>query len=263
MNDNLVANRIRELAERCGDQRIYTYTSFLELSEQDVFFGMEKELLHIPHRLYGGINAYERMMLRFGDEEMLGYEEEFPIRLIRIEPRGAKFADKLSHRDFLGALMNQGIERDTIGDIFVRDNTGYVYCTDTIAKPIMDGLARVRHTDVKCSAVEDAEGLRQDKPAEQRIVVNSPRIDAVIAKVYHLSRSGSDDLLKRSLVRINGRVCENASVALKENDVVSVRGYGKFEFLGISGNTAKGKTAARVAVYGKANGGGRQGTQND
>ena len=52
-------------------------------------------------------------------------------------------------------------------------------------------------------------------------------------------------------MRINGRVCENASVVLKENDGISVRGYGKFDFLGISGNTAKGKIAAKVAVYGR------------
>ena len=147
--------------------------------------------------------------------------------------------------------MNQGIERDTIGDIFVQDNTGYVYCTDTMAETISEGLTRVKHTEVRCSVIEDAEGLRQDKPTEERIVVNAPRIDAVIAKVYHLSRNESDDLLKKALVRINGRVCESASVMLKENDGVSVRGYGKFDFLGVSGNTAKGKVAVQVAVYGK------------
>ena len=246
-----MANRIRELAERCENQRIYTYTTFLGLSGQDVFYGIEKELEHIPHQMYGGINAYERMLLRFGDAEMLGYEEAFPIKLIRITPRNAKFADALSHRDFLGALMNQGIERDMIGDIFVQDNTGYVYCADTMAEPVTDGLTRVKHTEVVCTVIEDLEGLRQDQPAEERIVVNAPRIDAVIAKVYHLSRNESDELLKKALVRINGRVCENASVMLKENDGVSVRGYGKFDFLGVSGNTAKGKMAALVAVYGK------------
>ena len=251
MDEHLVANRIRELAERCENQRIYTYTTFLGLSGQDVFYGIEKELKHIPHQMYGGINAYERMMLRFGDTEMLGYEEPFPIKLIRITPRNAKFADALSHRDFLGALMNQGIERDMIGDSFVQDNTGYVYCTDTMAEPVTDGLTRVKHTEVVCTVIEDMEGLRQDRPTEERIVVNAPRIDAVIAKVYHLSRNESDELLKKALVRINGRVCENASVMLKENDGVSVRGYGKFDFLGVSGNTQKGKMAARVAVYGK------------
>ena len=65
------------------------------------------------------------------------------------------------------------------------------------------------------------------------------------------SSSPAYDLLKKALVRINGLVCESASAVLKENDGVSVRGYGKFDFLGISGNTAKGKVAAQVAVYGK------------
>lgn len=251
MDEHLLQNRIRELADRCENQRIYTYTSFLGLSGQDIFFGMERDLSHIPHMLYGGMNAYERKILRFGDADVLGYEEEFPISLIRIAPRNVKFADALSHRDFLGALMNHGIERDMIGDIFVRDNTGYVYCRETMAEPIIEGLSRVKHTEVICFVEEDKDGLRQDKPVTERIVVNAPRIDAVIAKVYHLSRSESDDLLKKSLVRINGRVCENGSTPLKEGDGISVRGHGKFDFLGISGSTAKGKIAAQVAVYGK------------
>ena len=251
MSDQIKANRIRELAERCERQGIYTYSSFLGLTGQDVFYAIEKELRHIPYRLYGGINAYERMVLRFGDEEMLGFSEAFPICLIKIAPKNAKFADALSHRDFLGALMNQGIERDTLGDIFVNDNTGYVYCTETMAEPIMEGLTRVKHTEVVCAVIDDIEGLRQDTPKEERIVVNTPRIDAVIAKVYHVSRSESDDLFRRELVRVNGRVCSNASHSLKEQDTVSVRGYGKFRFLGVTGNSAKGKAAAMVAVYGK------------
>lgn len=251
MSDQITANRIRELAERCERQGIYTYSSFLGLTGQDVFYMIEKELRHIPYRFYGGINAYERMILRFGDEPTLGYEEAFPIRLIKISPKNAKFADALSHRDFLGALMNQGIERDTLGDIFVNDNTGYVYCTEAMAEPIIEGLTRVKHTEVVSTVIDDLEGLRQDTPKEERIVVNTPRIDAVIAKVYHVSRSESEDLIRREMVRINGRVCTGAGVSLKEQDAVSVRGYGKFQFLGITGNTAKGKAAAMVAVFGK------------
>lgn len=251
MDEYLLANRIRELAERSETQRIYTYSTFLGLSGQDVFYGIEKELRHIPHGFYGGINAYERMVLRFGDEDTLGYAESFPIRLIQVKPKHAKFADDLSHRDFLGALMNQGIERDVLGDIFVQDNVGYVYCLESMAETIADGLTRVKHTDVVCAVIEDLEGLRQDKPTEERIVVNTPRIDAIIARVYHLSRNESEDLIRKGLVRVNGRVCENVSLLLKDEDGVSVRGYGKFEFLCVSGATGKGKTATRVAVYGK------------
>lgn len=41
---------------------------------------------------------------------------------------GKKFADELTHRDFLGTLMGLGIKRETIGDILTDDNCGYVFC---------------------------------------------------------------------------------------------------------------------------------------
>lgn len=70
--------------------------------------------------LYGGREEAERKILRFGSEAELGYEQPFPICCIRIRPLSAKFADKLSHRDYLGALMNLGIERSTMA-IFCRE----------------------------------------------------------------------------------------------------------------------------------------------
>ena len=80
-----------------------------------------------------GTEGCERQMLRFGSEETLGYEEAFPISCVVIRPSAPKFAEELTHRDFLGALMNLGIERDVLGDIIVRDAVGYVFCEDAMA----------------------------------------------------------------------------------------------------------------------------------
>ena len=81
-------------------------------------------------------------MLRFGSEETLGYEEAFPISCVVIRPSAPKFAEELTHRDFLGALMNLGIERDVLGDIIVRGAVGYVFCEDAMA----DYLEKKHHT---------------------------------------------------------------------------------------------------------------------
>ncbi len=53
-------------------------------------------------------------MIQFGSYETLGYEEEFPITLIKISPLIEKYAESLSHRDYLGALMNLGIKREML-----------------------------------------------------------------------------------------------------------------------------------------------------
>lgn len=107
-------NRIRELADKSYNQNQYTFTGFLGLAEQDALWQVEREVKFAGITLYGGREEAERKLLRFGSEAELGYEQPFPICCIRIRPLSAKFADKLSHRDYLGALMNLGIERSTM-----------------------------------------------------------------------------------------------------------------------------------------------------
>ena len=47
-------NRFRDLAEKSFRQGIYTFTGFLGLSEQDVFWQEAGKLSHAGYRLEGG-----------------------------------------------------------------------------------------------------------------------------------------------------------------------------------------------------------------
>ena len=145
--------------------------------------------------------------------------------------------------------MNLGIERSTLGDIFIKDNCGYLFCLDSIADFIQEELRRIRHTDVKCTRAEAAEILEKREKVRQSLTVSSERADVVIASLYHLSRAQSMDLFREQKVFINGRVCGNNSCFLKKEDVVSVRGKGKFFYDGVDRETKKGKLSAGVLLY--------------
>lgn len=247
--DEVLRKRLSELAEKSYQSSIYTFTNFLSEAEMDTALQMERELSYAGMKLWGGMEGTQRRMIRFGDPEQLGYEEEFPIVCLVMEPLIRKFADDLNHRDFLGALMNLGIERELLGDIVVKDRTGYLFCLERIAPYIIQELDQVRHTHIR---VYEAEKLPDEiKPVEeeQTIIVNAERLDAVIAKVYHLSRSQSIDLFREKKVFVCGRQCENNSYVCKEQDTISVRGYGKFVFAKVQGTTGKGRLSIRILRY--------------
>lgn len=247
--DEVLRKRLSELAEKSYQSSIYTFTNFLSEAEMDTALQMERELSYAGMKLWGGMEGTQRRMIRFGDPEQLGYEEEFPIVCLVMEPLIRKFADDLTHRDFLGALMNLGIERELLGDIVVKDRTGYLFCLERIAPYIIQELDQVRHTHIR---VYEAEKLPDEiKPVEeeQTIIVNVERLDAVIAKVYHLSRSQSIDLFREKKVFVCGRQCENNSYVCKEQDTISVRGYGKFVFAKVQGTTGKGRLSIRILRY--------------
>lgn len=248
-NNGILENRLRDLAERSYNQNIFTFSSFLSLGEQDAYFKLERELSYASPKLIGGYENAERVVVRFGSPEALGYEADTPIRCIHITPLLEKFADKLSHRDFLGALMNLGIERDVLGDIKAGEKECYLFCLDSIADFICENLDKVKHTNVKCTVVTEKEDFPEEVPEELVIQVSSARTDSVISKVYNLSRSDSLDLFREGKVFINGRLCENNSKQVSIGDVVNARGYGKFKLASEPSLTRKGRLFIAVLVY--------------
>lgn len=249
MESQQLRNRFHDLADRSYSQGIFTFTGFLGLGEQDIFRQEEPKLRAAGCTVSGGYEDADRVMVRFGSAEELGYEVPFPIVCIHISPLLSKFADDLTHRDFLGALMNLGIDRSTIGDIKVGEKQAYLFCQDTIADFICQNLSKVRHTNVKCAVTEDIKELVQEEPEHVCIQVQSVRVDAVLSKICNISREKSLDLFRTGKVFVNGRLCENNARTLKAGDIVNARGYGKFRLEEGSRETRKGKLAIEAAVY--------------
>lgn len=240
--------RFLELADRAERQNLYTFTGFLSLAQQDVLWQAAKEAGAFVS-LDGGIAHAERRMARFGNPEEFGYEEPFPIRCLLVEPVQEKFADTFTHRDFLGAIMNLGIDRSTVGDILIDRKSAYVFCTETMAPWLTENLTQVRHTSVRVKAVEEAACLPERKFLSKEEQVASLRCDGIVAAVWNLSRSRSQTLISQRKVFVNGRQQENGSALLKAEDVVSVRGMGKFIFRGEKHTTRKGKLVVGIDLF--------------
>ncbi len=239
--------RIRELAQTSWNESRFLFTGFLNEAEYaDVL------ALNLPQGSMSADGGYEgasRVMVRFGDPEAFSYEEAFPIMVLKVAPLMEKYADALTHRDFLGAILNLGIERRVIGDILIDGATAYVMCEDHMADYLIQNLTRVKHTSVSTAGIDSLPGTVSPKLQSKDIQISSNRIDAVIAQVYHLSRSNAQDLLRSGQVFINGRMVDNSSLELAKDDQVSVRHMGKFRYMGSVRTTRKGKLCVRIAQY--------------
>lgn len=247
--ETLFRKRLGELADKSYNNGQYLFTGFLSAAELDIYYRMERELSFVPVTVFGGTQDCERVMLRFGSGELCGYEEAFPIACIEIAPLIEKFGEELGHRDYLGALMNLGIERSTLGDIVILDKHAFLFCTEKMAPYIMENLDKVRHTNVKCQIAQKVPDSTVTRLERKRIQVSALRTDSIIAKVYGLPRSESVELFRAKRVFVNGRLDENNSGQLKPQDKVSVRGYGRFLFSGVPGETRKGKLNVDIDLF--------------
>lgn len=243
MNETeILMKRLSELSYRAYDRGYTTFSEFLNIDE---ISEMQKAKINGAF-LYGGYSNAERCVAGFGDE-LEGYQ--FPIVCIKIEPAQQKFADKLTHRDFLGSLMNLGINRNTLGDIKIKDNIGYLFCLESISQYIIDSVSRIKHTTVRCETIEELPAFINELPEAEEIIVSSVRADAVVASVYKLSRNQATQLFNQERVFINSKVAYKESLVLKNGDIVSVRGFGKFIFEDVLRKTKKDRNVVTVRVY--------------
>lgn len=241
--EQLFKKRFFELAGLCYQRDIQTSTGFLSLNEQNLFHLIEKSLPPVRIGINGGFEEAERKIVCF----FASYDDEnidLPITLLEVVPSNIRYSEELTHRDYLGAIMNLGLERSCIGDILTNEEGAYVFCLKKMADFLCQELTMVRHTPVRCHRAELSEPI---VPKTEQICgsVASARLDSVVAMVFSSSRTKILPLIEGEKVFINGKICTSPSTLLKEDEIVSVRGLGKFRFKGCKGLTKKG----RLYVY--------------
>lgn len=159
--------------------------------------------------------------------------------------------------------MDLGIDRNRTGDIAVRENEIYIFCTEQIAPYIAENFVSARRTNLSCDILPLPDTMEENgSPAPLlppgllftlRTVqcnVASERLDAVAAQVFRLSRGGElPELLRSGKVFINGRTVFDAGHVLKSGDIVSVRGCGRFVYRGIERETKKSRFFVKTEIY--------------
>lgn len=247
--DEKFKKRILELGRTAYHRNIVTFSDFLDLNEQNMVHSLNMKNEGFKMKLYGGYDMSERQMIAFLSDA-LSYHWEYPIRCLHIQPKSLKFSDKLTHRDYLGALLNLGVLRSKIGDIIVNeDNSAYVFCEEKIADFFMQELCRIKHTVVIIEEVYNIEQHISHKEELMAGTVSSVRLDSIIALAFQNSRSSMIAFIEAGKVFVNGKMITSNGYTLKDDDIVSVRGKGKFRFGGIENTTKKGRNVVKIYRY--------------
>ena len=238
MENNELLKRARDLAERCERSGTVCATGFLSPAEQ---YEIQTRLGYIPCGLlfHGGGEACERAAAFFlpdyMTEDMLDASEYIcPMKL------KAYFGQP-------GHLLGMGIGREWLGDIQVEGDTAYVFCMKSVLRHLLSIEKAGRYT-VKASQVPLEEvPARKVETESVSFSVMSPRLDAVAAGLFHLSRTEAAKQIAAGNVSLNYGQCLKADCIVKEGDILSLKGKGKGSISGMGGTSRKG----RLFVYGE------------
>lgn len=244
MENNELLKRARDLAERCERSGTVCVSGFLSPAEQ---YELQTRLGYIPCGLvfHGGGENCERAAAFFLPDYMT--EEMLDVSEYLCAMKLKAYFGQPGHRDYMGALLGMGIGREWLGDIQVEGDTAYVLCMKSVLRHLLSIEKAGRYT-VKASQVPLEEvPARKVETESVSFSVMSPRLDAVAAGLFHLSRTEAAKQIAAGNVSLNYGQCLKADCIVKEGDILSLKGKGKGSISGMGGTSRKG----RLFVYGE------------
>ncbi len=244
--DKLFAAHIADNAEICERRFITKFTTFLNENQRETAKIVLSHVGFEDYLFYGGFDNASRCVLGFFPQYTEKDKKMFPITALEITYRKES---KLSHRDFLGAFMSCGINRNMIGDIIVNEGRTVSFVYATVADSLLYDLKKIGSVGVKITETElpDIEIIEHFKEIDG--TVSSLRCDCIVSLVLRLSREKSAALIKSERLTVNGRICNSVSRELSCGDVFSVKGSGKFILSSINGITKKDRIHINVKKY--------------
>lgn len=199
------------------------------------------------YKFFGGYEYAERQILGFFP--YYDTERVFPIAYLKINVKTG-IGKPLSHRDFLGALLGLGLQRDTIGDIILKPFGAFLiiesHMTDYI-RGVLTGIGKYHSIDINEISLLELE-IEAPKTKEIYTTVASLRADVIAAAGFGISRTTSAKFIQNEKARCNG-IEVSSSCLLKEGDIITLRGYGKIKLKQVNGLTKKDRLHICIEKY--------------
>lgn len=229
------------VCEKTGET---TFTDFLDpvkISAFKPFLQTQGIFIHSG----GGHDNAERRMLAFSEAET---EPSFPIETLLIS-YDIRYSKKLTHRDFLGAVIGLQISRDKVGDILVTAEGAYLFIASGLSTFVAENLKKVGSANVTVTIPDKGAPLPEQQGTEKNLLAASMRLDAIISEAFNLSRSEADSLITASKVFVNWNPALNRAEQIKPADMITVRGLGRVAVNEVTGMSKKDRTVVKVILY--------------
>ncbi|WP_093752801.1 YlmH family RNA-binding protein [Tepidimicrobium xylanilyticum] len=220
-------------------------TNFMDPYQRRLARSILNRFLDISYRELGGINKAERKVIQVYPEYLAHEDIELPIGFLEIEG-GIR---TLSHRDFLGGILNLGINREKIGDILIHEDNVQLVVKREVLSYILMNLTQIGRQRVEVKEISIDE-LKPGIIEYEKIFTTVPslRIDVLISSVWNLPRKESQGLVKSKGVKVNWEPVERVSKEIIEGDIVSVKGYGRFMLNSTLGMSKKGRVRIELRL---------------
>lgn len=246
--ERMLLSHVLDLCERSRGRNVCAYTDFLSPAErQAAEDALHAAKFHDGWQAIGGWERAERRLLCFLPDWMDEPDSDACIAVLRATWHEG---ESLTHRDLLGGLMALGVTRAKLGDILVSPTSADVLVRADAADYLAREWTSAGRVHLRVERIERAAiNVPELRVKELRDTVATLRLDAVASTGFGMSRGKAAELIAAGRVQLNHREVTKPDAPMREGDVVSVRGLGKFELAEVGSLSKKGRTGIVVRRY--------------
>lgn len=246
--DKICLAQVLDKIKLSQNKNITQNTNFLDMYQIALVKNFLKKIKYEQYKLWGGYEEAERkIFIAYPEEEKAPNELLKVVRIILPEEDKGKY----THRNYLGGIIKLGLKREMVGDILVDEQGADIIVINnfaTILKEQLITLTRFANSKIE---IVDIQNLRKPKiqKEEIKIIVASLRLDNIVSDLARTSRNKAVEIIKQERVFMNGQNEIKASKQVKINDIITIRGKGRFIIKEIAGTTRSGRPILTIEKY--------------
>lgn len=247
--DKIFAGAIIDKVNKFETSNYMVCTNFLNMKEKEIAVSILNKQ-DINYYLFNPLKDTERTVI-FIFPEYLDIEEILYkyITVIKVVP---KVKGKITHREYMGTIYSLGLREDMIGDIFVCNDSCYLFCLKQIEKYILNNLSKVAKTEVNLESLDlyskEVKSIKLNLK-HMEVIIPSLRVDVILSEVFCLSRSEVKTKIQNGDLCINAKEMFFVAYEVKHKDIISFRKCGKFKIGNVLRNTKSGKFVLTIDKY--------------
>jgi len=225
-------------------------TGFLDPRQAYILETLIRQNSELSFQFYGGYESAERRRCLIYPDYYQSEIDDFETELYEIV-YPMKFAS-LSHGIILGTLLNLGIKREYFGDIISDGQRWQFFLAKEIAHFVLGQTEKIGKTSVRIEERNYTQLIiPKDDWTEERVTINSLRLDILISTVYNISRQRSKQLIESGKVKVNWTENTRPDFLADLLDIISIRGFGRIQIQELEGKTKKDKFRLLLGVLRK------------
>lgn len=254
--DRILVSRLFDKIEFCNKRNSIEHTEFLDMRQRQLLEKILFDIKYSNYVAYGGYKTAERTILIFYPSKLedVFAENRFDFNTIFsviniLLPNELK--GMYSHRTYLSGIIKTGIRREKVGDILSNKNGANIIVLKDSIEYVLDGLktlTRFGKSELRELKLQDLE-IEEPKTIVTNAIIPSMRIDSLVSEMSKTSRAKAAEIIKEERVFINHELVVKSSKEAKENDIVTIRGKGKFKVGAIINSTKKGNLVVQIEKY--------------